>query len=225
MTEMFGSEAPAGQETTQEEVDHPAAQALLEAQAEYQAKDLLEGYYQSVDKPRDEPGKVDLPFPDVLTPEQEAEIINSQKMEAGQSLHRSTVEKYERAIDEFAKKAEKHTAKLRQDLFGVGEGGSAALSQAVGADEEQPIKMIELGELAGDPTLAKAAFAAGAVRGDAPRAMKRYLDANPVAEALLRVYQQAPDPDFFETTKANITRMVPTPTQDQLRGRPRLRTY
>jgi hypothetical protein len=71
-------------------------------------------------------------------------------------------------------------------LFNVGEAGSAALSQAVGADETQLIRMIELADLAADPTIAKAAFAAGVVRGDAPQAVRPYLDSNPEAEPLLR---------------------------------------
>jgi hypothetical protein len=167
------------------QVDHPDAQALLEAQADYQTKTkgLLETYYKAVDEIRDNTTKVDLPFPDVLTEQQKAEIILSQKAEEGEKLYQRTVTHYERAVEQFSQQAQKHTAKLRSDLFGVGEGGSAALSQAVGANEEQLVKMIELGELTGDPTLARAAFSAGVVRGDAPQAVRRYLDSNPETEA------------------------------------------
>jgi hypothetical protein len=230
MSEIFNNGAA---ETNESEtaaagqVDHPAAQAVLDAQNEYQRKTsgLLETYYAGVDKLRDEPGKIDLPFPDVLTDAQKAEIIASKKAEDAQALHQETATQYERAVDELERKAQKLTSKLRADLFNVGAEGSAALSQAVGADEAQLIRMIELGELAGDPTIAKAAFAAGVVRGDAPQAVKRYLDSNPEAENLLRVYQQAPQAEWFETTKANIPRMIQPPTEDQLRARPQVRGY
>jgi hypothetical protein len=206
------------------QVDHPAAQALLEAQSEYQSKTmgLLEGYYKAVDEIRDHI-KVDVPFPGVLTEQQKSQIIASHKAAAGQELYQRTVSRNEEAVERFSQQAQKQTAKLRADLFNVGEAGSAALSQAVGADEEQLIRMIELADLAGDPMLAKAAFAAGVVRGDAPQAVRRYLDSNPETEGLLRVYQQAPKADWFETTKSNITRMIQPPTEDQLRSRPQVR--
>jgi hypothetical protein len=174
---MMENTAPMGESPTNEEttdaaqVDHPAAQALLEAQADYhtKTKGLLEAYYQGVDEIRDNTTKVDLPFPEVLTEQQKSEIIASQKAEVAEKLHQRTITQYERAVEQFSQQAQKHTAKLRSDLFGVGEGGSGALSQAVGADEEQLVKMIELGELTSDPTLARAAFSAGVVRGDAPK--------------------------------------------------------
>jgi hypothetical protein len=85
--------------------------------------------------------------------------------------------------------------------------------------------MIELADLAGDPTIAKAAFATGVVRGDVPPAVRRHLGSNPEAEPLLRVYQEAPKSDWFETTKSNIARMIQPPTEGQLRGRPQIRAY
>jgi hypothetical protein len=229
MSEFFNdgaAETNEGETADAGHVDHPAAQALLDAQAEYQRKSsgLLEGYYKSVDEIRDNT-KVDIPFPDVLSDEQKSRIIASKKTEDAQDLHQKTVEKYEVAVERFSKHAHKHTAKLRADLFNVGEGGSVALSQAVAADEEQLIRVIELADLAGYPTIVKAAFAAGVVRGDAPKAVKRYLDSNPETESHLRVYQQAPKPEWFETTRSNIPRMIKPPTEDQLRGRPRVTPF
>jgi hypothetical protein len=220
------NESPTTERTTDAvQVDHPAARALLEAQSEYQSKTkgLLEGYYRAVDEIRDYI-KVDVPFPDVLTEQQKSQIITSHKAEAGEELYQKTVSRYEGAVEQFSQQAQKQTAKLRADLFGVGDGRSAALSQAVGADEEQLIRIIELADLAGDPTLARAAFSAGVVRGDAPKAVRRYLDSNPEVEPLLRVYQQAPKPDWFETHRSNITRMIQPPSEDQLRSR-RPRTW
>jgi hypothetical protein len=51
--------------------------------------------------------------------------------------------------------------------------------------------MLDVANLTGDTNIAKAAFAAAWVRGDAPMAVRRYLEANPDAEGLLRLYERA----------------------------------
>jgi hypothetical protein len=52
-----------------------------------------------------------------------------------------------------------------------------------------------------------------------------YLQKFPEAEALLRAYEQAPTEEWISTQKANITRMIQPPTEDQLRSRPQIRAY
>jgi hypothetical protein len=211
---MMENTAPMGESTTTEEstdavqVDHPAAQALLEAQAALAAKtsDLLTGYHDRIGEIREDDGLEDGPYSDHLTEEQKSEIVQTRKREAGQELHRTTVEQYELAFEEFASAAEKHVADLRESLFGLGEGGSAALSQAVNADGEQLLRIMELGELTGAHNIAKSAFAAAVVRGDAPEVIHAYLQKFPEAEALLRAYEQAPTQEWISTQKANITR-------------------
>jgi hypothetical protein len=85
--------------------------------------------------------------------------------------------------------------------------------------------MIELAELTGVDTLAKTAFGAAVVRGDQPEVIHRYLTANPEAEALLRVYEQAPSQAWITEQKANVTRLIQPPTEDQLQGRPQMPAY
>jgi hypothetical protein len=225
---MFNdSGASEASEAPQEATDHPAAQALEGGQAALAAStaNLLTSYHDRIEQVRDDDSLEDGPYVDQLTAEQKFEILQNRKREAGQELYKSTVEKYEATFDEFATKVEKPIADLRQSLFGVGESGSPALTQALSADTEQLQRMIELGELTGVETLGKAAFSAAVIRGDQPEVIHRYLEANPEAEALLRAYQDAPTKEWISEQKANVTRLIQPPTEDQLRSRPQIGAY
>src|SRR5215210_5104789 len=104
-------ESPTTEETTDAaQVDHPAAQALLEAQVALAVKtsDLLTSYHDRIAEIRGDRKLEDGPYNDQLTAAQRAEIIATRKRAAGQELHRTTVEQYEAAFEEFATTAEKH---------------------------------------------------------------------------------------------------------------------
>ena len=150
---------------------------------------------------------------------QKSEIINTRKQEASEQAYRETLLGYEQAIAEAAEKAQEHAESLRREaLFGIGEGGSAALGQAVTASESQLLQMLDVANLTGDTNIAKAAFAAAWVRGDAPMAVRRYLEANPNAEGLLRLYERAPKADWVEEQRSNATQLVKRPTPERLRS-------
>jgi hypothetical protein len=51
--------------------------------------------------------------------------------------------------------------------------------------------MLDVANLTGDTNIAKAAFAAAWVRSEPPMAVRRYLEANPDAARLLRLYERA----------------------------------
>jgi hypothetical protein len=231
MSELFNDSVVASdtpdKEATEAQIDHPAAQALLGAQAELAVKTsgVLTAYHDRIAEIRDDDKLEDGPYNDQLTPEQRAEIIATRKRAAGQELHKTTVEQYEAAFEQYAHKAEKHAEDLRTSLFGVGEAGSAALTQAISADTAELQRMIALAELTGVETIGKAAFSAAVVRGDQPEVIHRYLQANPEAGALLRAYEQAPTKEWIEAQKSNISRLIQPPTEDQLRSRPQIGAY
>lgn len=227
MTEMFTDSAAGEANDITQEVDHPAADALRGAQSALAAStaNLLTAYHDRIEKVRNDDSLEAGPYTDQLTDEQKMAILANRKRQEGQSVYEGTVQRYEETLDEFAEKVEKPMADLRQALFGVGEGGSAALAQAVNADEQQLLRMIELGEMSGDDTLAKAAFGAAIVRGDVPEVLHSYLQKYPEAESLLRAYQSAPSKEWIEAQKANIPRLIQPPTEDQLRSKPRIQAY
>jgi hypothetical protein len=209
------------------QVDHPDAHALLQAQAALAVKtsDLLTSYHDRIEEIRQDDKLEDGPYNDHLTDGQRQEILMTRKREAAHDLYQKTVEEYHKSFDSFAQKTEKHTTQLRESLFGVGEAASSALTQAISADSEQLQRMIKLSDLTGVETIGKAAFAAAVVRGDQPEVIHDYLQKNPDAEPLLRLYQQAPTEEWIKTQKQNISRLLQPPTEDQLQSRPQIRAF
>ena len=49
-----------------------------------------------------------------------------------------------------------------------------------------------------------------------------YLQKNPDAEPLLRLYQQAPSQEWIETQKENVNRLIQPASEDQLASRARV---
>jgi hypothetical protein len=138
------------------QADNPAAEALLAAQTEFAQKtsSLLISYQDRLNEIRDDNAIEDTPYSEVLTDVQKSEIINTRKQEASEQAYRETLLGYEQAIAEAAEKAQEHAESLREALFGIGEGGSAALGQAVTASESQLLQMLDGANLAGDTNVA-----------------------------------------------------------------------
>jgi hypothetical protein len=207
------------------QVDHPAAQALKGAQAKLQERtgDLLTSYYDRIDEIKADED-VGVPFPEILTPDQRDEIIMDRRRESSAALYEKTTANYQQAYDEFAAASQKNVTEIKQELFGLGENGSGALSQAITADPDQLMQMIEVSGLSGDPTLARAAFAAAVTR-DLPEVIHTYLKKCPEASGLLKLYREAPTPEWIKTQKQNVTRLIEAPTDDRLRTRPKVGPY
>jgi hypothetical protein len=72
--------------------------------------------------------------------------------------------------------------------------------------------------LTGNTNIAKAAFAAAFSRGDAPMVVRRYLDTNPEAEGLLRLYERAPKKDWPDEQRSHASRLIKMPSPDRLRS-------
>jgi hypothetical protein len=217
------------QETPQEapQATHPAAAGLHAAQAQLavSTSELLTSYHDKVAQIRDETTLDDGPYNEHLPEDAKQEIVNTRKREAADKLHEETRQAYEQAFDKFAEQVEKHTAGLRTALFGMSESGSAALTQAVTADEGKLLQMVELGALTGTTSLARAALAAAVTRGDAPTVVLSYLERFPQDEELLRAYQQAPDRAWIQERKARVDTLLKPATADQLTSRPQVTPF
>ena len=238
MNKMFGSEVTTTQETTQEaqegavqpqeaQVNHPAAQALKAAQARLAVRtsELLVGWHDKVNAIRDETELDKDGYFEALMDDQRAALVAEKKRAAAAALHEDTTRNYEKAFEDYEAEAEEATNQIRTALFGLGDGGGSVLAQAVNADEAKLMEMLELSKLTGADSLGRAAFAAAVTRGDSPRVVHEYTQANPEAQALLHLYQSAPTKEWIEQKKAEVSRLVRPASEDQLASRPSVRPY
>ena len=227
MSERFNAPEATEETTEAPQVDHPAARALEAARAKtaVDTSSLLTSYHDKIAEIRDDDALEDGPNNDYLSEQAKAEIIRDRKRASADELYQNTVDEYRKAYDSFAQEAEKHTAELRESLFGLGKEGSAVLAQAISADQAKLLEMINLGELTGVGSISRAAFAAAVTRGDAPEVVHTYLQKNPDAEPLLRLYQQAPTKEWVETQKENVSRLIQPASEDQLASRAQVRAW
>jgi hypothetical protein len=168
----------------------------IEAAFGERAAGILGAFYDAKDEISRQIESVEGPHADIFTDRQRAEITRTQKAERARAKAEESRKQYQQLQTERNEAVRARTRVLREQLFGVEDGG--ALARAAVATDTQLGGMLELAIHADNADLARAVFAAASQRelGDL---MNRYFErVNPEAGELYREWRSAPSEEDLE---------------------------
>ncbi len=173
------------------------------------AADIVSDWYETQDEITRSAVSVEGPHADLLTDDQRAEVVRTQKAERASAAAEGFREQYRKLTRERNEAVRTRTSALREQLFEVEDAG--ALARAALASDAGLGSMLELAAHAGNRDLARAVFVAADQRGLGDLLSTYFERLDPEAGERYQEWKAAPTEEVLERRLADAETIFAPP--------------